>query len=281
MTEIVTNFSQRSLATAVKANLYQFFHFMRHSEQAIVRESQHGFNWLTRIPHPWFNGVIATRPPDSEASRMVQETVDYFQANDVAGFTWWPAPELETAVWRQQLQAHGFSFDSNTPGMAMDLTRLPDSAPTPGAIRRVEELQTLTEWSRIFVRGFAMPEAMAPSFLAFFAGLGTSLPLRHYLGYVDGRPVATSTLYLAAGVAGIYNIATVPAARGQGVGSAMTLLPLHEAREMGYRAGILQSSEMGYPVYKRLGFAEVCRMDHFYWQAANAVGGNGRNHKAP
>jgi len=39
---------------------------------------------------------------------------------------------------------------------------------------------------------------------------------------------------------------------------------LIEARALGYRVGVLQSSEMGYPIYQRLGFQKMCDMDHFY-----------------
>jgi len=35
---------------------------------------------------------------------------------------------------------------------------------------------------------------------------------------------------------------------------------------MGYRAGVLQSSEMGFGVYRKLGFEKLCAMEHFYWK---------------
>jgi GNAT superfamily N-acetyltransferase len=95
--------------------------------------------------------------------------------------------------------------------------------------------------------------------------MGTDLPFRYYLGSLGGKPVAASTLFLGAGVAGIYNVATLREARGRGIGAAMTLIPLYEARNIGYRAGILQSSDMAYRVYERLGFRTLCQMEHFYW----------------
>ena len=52
-----------------------------------------------------------------------------------------------------------------------------------------------------------------------------------------------------------------PEARGKGIGAAMTLAPLLKARESGCRLGILQSSQMGYGVYKALGFQEHCKID--------------------
>jgi ribosomal protein S18 acetylase RimI-like enzyme len=94
--------------------------------------------------------------------------------------------------------------------------------------------------------------------------LGLDLPVRNYLGYLNGRPVSTSTVFYGGGVAGIYCVSTLPEARGKGIGAAITLKPLQEARDMGYRVGVLQSSEMGFNVYKKLGFRHLCQIENLY-----------------
>ena len=106
--------------------------------------------------------------------------------------------------------------------------------------------------------GFELPELTSEVFFEAFTAMGLTeeSPLRSYVGRLDGEAVAASSLLLAAGVAGIYNVATLPKARRQGLGAAVTLEGLREARELDYRIAVLQSSAMGFGVYHRLGFEQ-------------------------
>jgi ribosomal protein S18 acetylase RimI-like enzyme len=61
-------------------------------------------------------------------------------------------------------------------------------------------------------------------------------------------------------VAGIYNVTTVPEARGRSLGRAVTAEAIVEAVRRGRRLAVLGSSDMGLPVYRRLGFREVSRL---------------------
>lgn len=45
------------------------------------------------------------------------------------------------------------------------------------------------------------------------------------------------------------------------------MVPLIEARAEGYAIGVLHASPMGLPLYERLGFRTVCRVEHFVWKA--------------
>ncbi len=63
------------------------------------------------------------------------------------------------------------------------------------------------------------------------------------------RPVATSLLYLADGLAGIYCVATLPEDRAKGLGAHTTAEAFRRAHELGYRVGVLQSSPAGHSVH--------------------------------
>lgn len=270
MEEMLTDFSQPALATAVKNNLNAFFRLLHAAYPAPFPAGSPVAGWNVGVSFPWLDGVLATRPPTAGDEQAVRDIVAYFQSAGVELFTWWLDSHLETAAWREYLLPHGFGFDSNTPGMAVELAKLPAAVDSPLTIRQVNEEQLVRAWSEVMVQGFGLPEGAISKMADLTARLGTDLPFGHYLGFVDDRPVATSTLFLAAGVAGIYNVTALPVGRGRGAGSAITLAPLRAAQEMGYHVGILQSSKMGYNVYRRLGFEEVCSMDHFFWRAAEA-----------
>jgi GNAT superfamily N-acetyltransferase len=87
-----------------------------------------------------------------------------------------------------------------------------------------------------------------------------------YTGLLEGLPVATAFIFLSDGVAGVYSIATVPSARGRGIGAYITAAPLLDAREKGYEVSILHATKMGFPVYERLGYREICKKVTYYWK---------------
>ena len=69
--------------------------------------------------------------------------------------------------------------------------------------------------------------------------------------------VATSMLYLANGLAGIYCVTTLAAERGRGLGAHLTAEALRAAGRLGYGVGVLQASTAGRSVYLGLGFRDV------------------------
>ncbi len=92
------------------------------------------------------------------------------------------------------------------------------------------------------------------------AGFDPDLPLTNWVARLDGVPVAAAALFVAAGVAGIYNVCTVPEARGRGIGGAVTVAAIDVGARLGLPIAVLGASDLGFPVYHRLGFREVSRL---------------------
>ncbi len=96
-------------------------------------------------------------------------------------------------------------------------------------------------------------------------GFGPQTPWRHFLGQLDEEPVATSSLFMGVGVAGISSVAVVPSVRKQGIGSAITTAARSQAKRSGYRIGTLFSSEEAQGMYGRLGFRQYCQGGCYLW----------------
>ena len=56
--------------------------------------------------------------------------------------------------------------------------------------------------------------------------------------------------------AGVYNVVTLPAHRGKGYGASVTWAVVAEGARRGCTHAVLQASESGYPVYRRMGFID-------------------------
>jgi GNAT superfamily N-acetyltransferase len=112
---------------------------------------------------------------------------------------------------------------------------------------------------RMIGRGFGMPPPFVDQMADRLALLGDVVdgPARVILARLNGVPVASALTTTIGDVAGIYSVVTLPEARGKGIGTAVTLAVLHDARSRGARMGVLESADMGFPVYTRLGFRNV------------------------
>jgi len=152
--------------------------------------------------------------------------------------------------------------------MAIDLAKLRDNTRTNDDLEiiPVEDNDVLKKWVHVATSGFGMSPEVEDIWYGFFAETVFDNPFRTYLAMLNGKPVGTSQLFTSGGVAGVYNVSSIPEARGQGIGSAITLAPLFEARERGYHVGVLQASSMGYNVYRKLGFDDFGKLSVFLWE---------------
>ena len=222
------------------------------------------------IPIDYHNCVVRAGLAPDEADGVILESLECFRAHGAPG-SWHVGPSMRPADIGERLLAHGFSYGGDDIGMAADLWSLPDEVPVVEnmEIERVRDEDALAAWQGTLARGFGEGPVEAEWVAQMYRrlGLGDDRPWRHYLGRLGSVPVATSTLFLGVGVAGIYFVSTVEEARRRGIGAALTLAPLLEARELGCRLGVLGASPMGYPVYRKLGFREYCRIGLYEWRS--------------
>jgi GNAT superfamily N-acetyltransferase len=268
MNEILRDPSIPELTGAIESNVFAFFSLFRRWPAAELHDEPDAMWSLTDVPFPLFNSVLRARIADEQVDAVVDAAIGRCRSRGVP-MLWWTGPATRPVDLPARLLARGFVHEVDAPGMAIDLSA-PAAVPPAVAgltVERVVGARSLQPWCDVAVAGFGMPEFVGPHFFDLFSsiGLADDEPVRHYLGRLDGEAVAAATLFLGAGVAGIYDVATIPAARQRGIGAAMTRHGLADARAAGYHFGILQSSAMGAPVYRRLGFREYCTIGQYLW----------------
>ena len=151
------------------------------------------------------------------------------------------------------------SEEEVVPGMALQPIPLDPATPDGLEIRRIEDAAGLGDHILTIVEGFGIPDPITRPWI------GEELWLREgcavYVGYTDGKPVSSGFGIRTGRTIGIYNIGTVESARRRGYGAAMTVRVAADGAAAGCDVAILQASDMGRPVYERLGFRTVVDRD--------------------
>lgn len=226
-----------------------------------------GVRWtIGGSPIDYHNAVVVADLTTEAADAVIADSLQELRNHNVPG-SWHVGPSMRPADLGERLLAAGFTYGGSEPGMAVRLDQLVEPPSVLGGLRisRVETDDVLRVWAETLARGFGEGEKEARWVASVYRRLGLADPWRHYVGWLDGEPVATTTIYLAAGVAGVYFVMTVPEARRRGIGAAITRAALQNARSTGARYGVLGSSPAGRSVYASLGFRQYCTTTLYEW----------------
>lgn len=109
------------------------------------------------------------------------------------------------------------------------------------------------------------PGAAPMADLAGFVGYLRSVPNAHYVVATDdeGNVRATAAAAVFGSTTSVYFVNTDPAWRRRGVGAAITAAALRRAAGAGAERAVLDSSALGRPIYRRLGFQVVSETSLF------------------
>ena len=285
---VVTNATDEELGLAVFENLYDLFRSMARLLDGELSENDKHSHHITFPTNPMFKGVWGTRLSAEEANKAIEDTIAWFKDRNAPFFFWWTGPNTTPHDLPQRLQAHLLidmaeqqqelargikQTELGAPCMVADLARMNEEVllQIPGGfvIKEIANETQLLDFKNVFVETYEIPEwaGQAWADATMKIGIGKT-PWRIFVGYLDDKPVATNMLFNGGGVASVYAVATIPSARGKGIGAAITLKPLLESRDKdGYKYGVLFSTEMGVKVYERIGFRMTdVRINRYLWR---------------
>jgi ribosomal protein S18 acetylase RimI-like enzyme len=229
---------------------------------AELHDGPHGAWFHTELPFFPFNQVLRFDEGDAD------ELLAAFRAHGLP-FCWNVGPASRLPGLDARLQARSPDRTGGMPAMAVELSPDLGAHALPGGviIERVRDEAGLARWAAAYRDAFDLPPGFVAGLRDAYAAIGFEggVAFRHYVALLDGAPVASATAFLHEGLACLWHIGTLETARGRGIGAAMTVAPLLDAREQSCHTGILYASEMGAPLYRRLGFRELFRLEQYGW----------------
>ena len=215
---------------------------------------------LPSWPGPYHNGAIRLEP--TVAAGEVLERAEAFFSGRAPGYCVWVAAHADVDVEEAALRA-GYASISSTgaPRMALEHRLAPGGASPGITLDEVVDAAGRRDYLAVTVAAYAesfLPADAAEAQLATVeAAHGPGV--RAVVARLGGRPVAAAMVVGSDAVAGIQLVGTVPDARARGLGELCTAWAAEAGFDMGAQAVVLEASEAGEPLYRRMCFTEVSR----------------------
>jgi ribosomal protein S18 acetylase RimI-like enzyme len=216
------------------------------SNGGVVEETDDVVFTVVPAPIAFFNSAFV-KPPADPVSCLPAAMSFYRERQKPFTIRFRDSPEAAAAC-----QEAGLVLAGSSPLMNVSTSEM--EGPSGVEVRRVDAGSWDDHLSAI-AAGFGMP----PTLVGGMFGRSL-LEAPHYAAfnaYLDGQVASTAALIVTPGVAGIYNVATLEAFRNRGLGAATTRAAVVEGGRRGCPVATLQSSEMGFSVYERMGFRPV------------------------
>lgn len=204
-------------------------------------------------PSAFGNIAVVRRPLDEPGWGAAAQQLAAFYGGRPGGdylvFSPWPTPDLRPA---------GLTLAGHPPLMLRAPAPLAAPAPEGVEVRAVRDEAGAADWERTLVDGFPLTELQPCRAGCVLPPVALEAPgWRHWVAYLDDRPVACASAHVVPGRhVDVEFVATVAAARGRGIGGAVTAAAT--LADPGLPAMLL-ASDPGRPVYERLGYRAVVR----------------------
>lgn len=119
-------------------------------------------------------------------------------------------------------------------------------------IKRVSNAEELAHFQEVAEKSYSLPRGAGP--FAITERILNLPDVEMFIGYADNQPASISMLFQTGPVAGIYWVGTLDKFRNRGFGKEITAAPLVAGKNRGCTFASLQASDMGKPVYEKMGF---------------------------
>lgn len=209
-----------------------------------------------------FNIVCDIKLDQQSASAVIKNIIKDFNGRP---FACWLGPSHTPKDIGTFLNAFGFVQETTEKAMICDLTQFKfDPMKTALVIKEAITPQEIFDFAEV-LRPY---DVEAPIFYQKVGALddANNQPFRFFVGYLEGEPICTGSLFFTENLAGIFDLVTGEGYQGQGFGTAMMEFLMHYAQQKNFNyASLSASSDSGFRIYDRLGFKPLGNLECFEW----------------
>ncbi len=209
--------------------------------------------------------------PAEDAEGFLSRTKDFFEKRKPAFSLLLRGHDDRTIISRcQELK---MPMISNNAGMVLDEPVKGKGLPDGAELRWVEDAHELESFKQVAAEAFhdlGLPPTITEKYFAL-AGRALSPYTLWAVVYYQGEPASVAMALLSHGIAGIYWVGTTKKARRLGLAEQCTTEVSNASFSLGARKVILQASQFGEPVYRRIGYREITRYPWFICSGKQAL----------
>jgi GNAT superfamily N-acetyltransferase len=224
-------------------------------------EIEGGDGWLFgagRSTHPVISNAAFRIDDGLDPGELLERATAWFAARERGFAVWTRAGAEEDRGLIEAAEAAGLQNVYEMPEMVREGEAVAEELPAGIELRRVGSAEDAAQFWRVAIESYASI-GFPPEIFAFYENHEDLWAdgAAAFLAHLDGRPAGISMTIVSHGVAGIYWVGATEAARGRGLGRAMTAAAVDAGLEMGGASASLQASPMGESLYRRMGFETI------------------------
>lgn len=227
------------------------------------RVNDYGAYWvlLPDSPFPKFNHVSKIRLRDDELPGLFHLAETFFRGAKLPFMGFMLSPASAPVDLGSRLWAQGFTVETNPVMLLREGRKVPANPKVQ--VFTTSPAQADVIWNVMLPVFFAGGDHQLLTAGRRSVDISFELGMTNYLAVVDGQIAGTGSVYRRGGIAGIYNMGTLPAFRGQGVASAVLQRILTDCEAAGDPFVALTPTPMAQRLYMQHGF-EVIYQERYY-----------------
>jgi GNAT superfamily N-acetyltransferase len=209
-------------------------------------------------PFPFLNGVIAEGTQGGDEEALLDRASAFLASRDRPEWSMFARGSGEDEKLEQVAEARGLTIvNPNYPEMVTTEGLKTPALDSAVVLREVAGEDDVAAYWAVCRESYASLGFPPEIFEAFANGGMLRTPALGCLARLDGTAVGAAMVLVLEGVGVVLWVGATPAARGRGVGAAVTAWVTNRAFEEGADFVSLQASPMGTAVYERIGYRHL------------------------